>query len=187
MTDLNLWNDDIEDADDDAGDEIFPEFAGSNNRKELTQDTGDVDGTRGEEEENKRGRLKATPSGGLIQANAKDTNVNVSKAREKFISDHHQQNSENAAVMSSLRDLREKQRRQQYNQAVAAAAAAGVGRSSRRDLSSKSNNSGKNVSKVGGVGPPVPPPKPKPRSLSRDSNRNLSLALGGLLSPTPAR
>lgn len=192
MTDLTLLDDDIEDADDDdagddAGDEIFPEFAGSNNRKELMQDTGDVDATRGEEEENKRGRLKATTSGGLIQANAKDTNVNVSKAREKFMSDHHQQNSENAAVMSSLRELREKQRRQQYNQAVAAAAAAGVGRSSRRDLSSKSNISGKNVSKVGGVGPPVPPPKPKPRSLSRDSNRNLSLALGGLLSPTPAR
>jgi Protein tyrosine and serine/threonine kinase len=137
-------------------DEIFPEFAGSSPKKAQQDQPAEIEE---DDNENRRGKLKATPNGGLIQANSRDLNVGGSKAREKFISEHQkQQQLENGAVAGSLRD---KQRRQQYNQSVAAAAAAGGSRfGSRRDLTrSSSNRLLKGKSK---------------RSLSRHSSRKLS-------------
>lgn len=113
----------------------------------------DVDGA-----DNRRGKLKATASGGLLQASSKDAKVGAnSKAREKFMSEHHREQLEEGPVGETLR---EKQRRQQYSQSVAAAAAAGgvVVLGSRRDLM---KSTGRNLMMK------------SRRSLSRQSNRKL--------------
>eukprot|EP00529_Nitzschia_sp_RCC80_P002911 CAMPEP_0113456100 /NCGR_PEP_ID=MMETSP0014_2-20120614/8712_1 /TAXON_ID=2857 /ORGANISM="Nitzschia sp." /LENGTH=1108 /DNA_ID=CAMNT_0000347541 /DNA_START=262 /DNA_END=3586 /DNA_ORIENTATION=- /assembly_acc=CAM_ASM_000159 len=174
LHDLTFLKDDIEDKDEDE-DEIFPEFSGSNKqKKDLTIGTNNDDGHNdGTGEDDRRGRLKATASGGLIMINAKDKNLGGSMSRQKFLSEQqkqHQQQAETGMVSSSLREM---QRRQQYNQSVAAAAAAAksgscrflVG-SSRRDLMMTNNNNKTVSSKV------TMKAKSK-RTLISSSSRNL--------------